>query len=260
MIIFLFLLLFLPSLLSAQEATVVPKIETSAQTQTPSPSQASALSPVATSSAEPVVTPEKETNAPSPEPSSASSPSVNSVTPVDPSAEVSQELTPSSTPAVSEESTAGDTNAPIADQAEEPLKAPLEKPPESIEKKEGQIKIRYYQVRARVENDPEVAAIKQQANTAVSDERKRQALRAYYELLFKKMKSIDASISDRCDTMQAAYLRRLEQSSLEPTVPLTPFVSPSPSTEKKETTPTKASPTPAPTISKKKKRHSLGNS
>jgi hypothetical protein len=53
------------------------------------------------------------------------------------------------------------------------------------------------------------------------------------------MKKIDPSISDWIDTMHAAYLRRLEQVRVEPTIPLNPPTaaegseSPSPTPKKK---------------------------
>lgn len=93
---------------------------------------------------------------------------------------------------------------------------------ESIEKKKEQIKLRYYEVRTQVEKETEVVALRLKADKAASDEEKRQDLRAYYDLLFQRMKKIDSSISDRCDLMQAAYLRHLEQVSIEPTIPLNP--------------------------------------
>ncbi len=93
---------------------------------------------------------------------------------------------------------------------------------ESIEKKKQELKVRYYQVRAEVEKEKDVAALKEKAAHATTDEGKRQALRAYYSLLFATMKKMDPTISERCDLLERAYLHRLEQVSVEPTVPLTP--------------------------------------
>ena len=93
---------------------------------------------------------------------------------------------------------------------------------ESIEKKKEQIKVRYYQVRTQVEKEEAVISLRFKADKAASDEEKRQALRAYYDLLFQRMRKIDPSLSDRCDTMQAAYLRHLEQVCIEPSIPLNP--------------------------------------
>ena len=93
---------------------------------------------------------------------------------------------------------------------------------QSIEKKKHEIKIRYYEVRTCVEKEADVFALKEKADRATTDEEKRQALRAYYKLLFAKMKKTDPSIADRCDLMEKAYLRHLEQITLQPTIPLLP--------------------------------------
>ncbi len=91
---------------------------------------------------------------------------------------------------------------------------------ESIEKKKHEIKVRYNEVRTQVEKEEAVAALHQAADKATTPEGRRQTLKAYYELLFKRMKQVDASLTERCDLMQGAYLRRIEQHGLEPTVPL----------------------------------------
>lgn len=253
--LFLFTIL-LPSLLVGQEVSSAPKTEVSAQSEASSSLQPAPLSPAANSSTNSETLPPGEPNVLPSNTSSTSSSATDTAAPIDPSAEAPQGGAPSNAPAAPEKSSAGEIGGPTSEQTEEPLKASTEKPLESTEKNGEQIKIRYYQVRAQVERDPEVAAIKQEANTAVSEEKKRQALRAYYELLFKKMKSIDASINNRCDIMQAAYLRRLEQVSLEPTIPLTPLESPSSTVKKKEVTSVEAVPAAGSSTSKKKKHHS----
>lgn len=91
---------------------------------------------------------------------------------------------------------------------------------ESIEKKKQEIKVRYNEVRTQVEKEEAVVALRKAADKATTSEGQRQTLKAYYELLFKRMKQVDASLTERCDVMQGAYLRRLEQLGLEPTVPL----------------------------------------
>ena len=93
---------------------------------------------------------------------------------------------------------------------------------ESVEKKKHELKVRYTEVRTQVEKEEAVAALRLKADQASTDEGKRQALRAYYELLFKRMKQVDVSLSQRCELMQGAYLRRLEQEKIEPTIPLHP--------------------------------------
>jgi len=99
---------------------------------------------------------------------------------------------------------------------------------QSIEKKKHEIKIRYYEVRAGIEKEADVSSLKDKADHATTDEEKRQALRAYYKLLFAKMKKMDPSIADRCNLMEKAYLRHLEQITLQPTIPLLPETGSSP--------------------------------
>lgn len=91
---------------------------------------------------------------------------------------------------------------------------------DSIEKKKHEIKVRYNQVRTEVDKEDAVISLRQVADKATTPEAQRQALKAYYELLFKRMRQVDPSLTERCDLMQGAYLRRIEQKSLEPTIPL----------------------------------------
>lgn len=88
--------------------------------------------------------------------------------------------------------------------------------------------IRYSQVRTQVEKDPNVQSLKKQADQAKTDEDKRAAMREYYRLLFKKMVAIDKSLELKCKNMEDAYLRRLAQTRLEPTIPLNPPPTPEP--------------------------------
>ena len=105
------------------------------------------------------------------------------------------------------------------------------------EKQRQEQKARYYTVKVKADKDEDVAALLDKSEKAKTDEGKRQALRRYYDLLAKRMKKIDSSLSDWIDTMHAAYLRRLEQVRVEPTIPVvtppdastTPSPSPSPS-------------------------------
>lgn len=139
----------------------------------------------------------------------------NGVVPTDPST-----TTPSS-------STENETNAPLpmdpnagnATEVSSEEASPVNST-ESIEKKKHDIKVRYNEVRTQVEKEEAVVALRQAADKATTMEGQRQTLKAYYELLFKRMKQIDASLAERCDVMQAAYLRRLEQVGIEPTIPL----------------------------------------
>ncbi len=88
--------------------------------------------------------------------------------------------------------------------------------------------IRYTQVRTQAEKDPKVESLKKQADQAKSDEEKRAAMREYYRLLFKKMVAMDKTLEVKCKNMEEAYLRRLAQTRVEPTIPLNPPPTPEP--------------------------------
>jgi hypothetical protein len=96
-------------------------------------------------------------------------------------------------------------------------------------------------VKVKADKEESLASLMERSDKAKNDESRRQALRQYYDLLAKRMKKLDPSLSDWIDTMHAAYLRRLEQVRIEPTVP----VNPPPTAD--------ASPSPSPTAKKKKK-------
>jgi hypothetical protein len=98
----------------------------------------------------------------------------------------------------------------------------------SGEEQERKVKIRYQQVRAKAELDPDVASLLAKAKTARTFEAERAAYRKYYELLFKKMKKLDGTLAKKCDLMEKTYLSRLAQSRIEPTIPLEPPPKPEP--------------------------------
>lgn len=178
----------------------------------------------------------------SPEATAASSPDVSpdtssSMVPTDPSM-----IPPPDTATSNTESS---TAAPASEEGAQPAATPAMPSTESIEKKKQELKVRYYEVRTQVEKEKDVSILKAKADQATTDEGKRQALRAYYELLFTTMKKVDPSISEHCDMMQGAYLRRLEQTSLQPTIPL----SPPPTIEKSKNN--ESAPTSLPKASKK---------
>jgi hypothetical protein len=87
---------------------------------------------------------------------------------------------------------------------------------------ERKLKVRYKEVRIQAEKDPEITALREKAETSPTFEGERAAYRAYYRALFKKMRKIDSNLSKKCDLMEKAYLDRLAQVRLEPTIPLEP--------------------------------------
>ena len=98
----------------------------------------------------------------------------------------------------------------------------------SAQEIERKLKIRYQEVRIQVEKDPAVHSLMEQSKTAKTFEDERAALREYYRLLFKKMKKADKDLTARCDMMEKAYLARLGQMRIEPTIPLNPPPTPAP--------------------------------
>jgi hypothetical protein len=99
---------------------------------------------------------------------------------------------------------------------------------ESAQEKARQLSIRYREVRVQAEKDPKVVNLFEQAGKAKTLEDQRAAMREYYRLLFKKIVAIDKSLAEKCKVMETAYLRRLAQERLEPTIPLNPPPTPEP--------------------------------
>ncbi|MEI8294255.1 MAG: hypothetical protein WCG66_09740 [bacterium] len=98
----------------------------------------------------------------------------------------------------------------------------------SGEDQERKVKIRYQQIRSKAEEDPEVASLLAKAKAAATFEGERSAYRKYYELLFRKMRKLDSTLSKKCDLMEKTYLSRLAQTRVEPTIPLEPPPKPEP--------------------------------
>jgi hypothetical protein len=83
-------------------------------------------------------------------------------------------------------------------------------PPTTSADTEVQEKYNYDVAKAKALTDPEVLKLKEKAESAVNDDEARKAQRAYTKALFKKMRSIDESIKERADRIEAGILRRLE--------------------------------------------------
>jgi hypothetical protein len=90
------------------------------------------------------------------------------------------------------------------------------------------IDARYKALRIKIDKDPELLSLKEQADAAKTYEGNRAALREYYRLLFKKMRAADKTLETRISTVEQAYLNRLAQTRLEPTIPLEPPPKPRP--------------------------------
>lgn len=91
-----------------------------------------------------------------------------------------------------------------------------------------QLTARYKAVRIKVDKDPAVVALKEAADKAKTFEDERAALREYYRLLFKKIRETDKSLIARANALENAYLERLSQTRVEPTIPLNPPPTPAP--------------------------------
>ncbi len=90
------------------------------------------------------------------------------------------------------------------------------------------IDARYKALRIKIDKDPDVLSLKEQADQAKTYEGNRAALREYYRLLFQKMRAADKTLESRINQMEEAYLRRLAQTRVEPTIPLEPPPKPRP--------------------------------
>jgi len=101
----------------------------------------------------------------------------------------------------------------------------------SAQEIERKLKARYQEVRIQVEKDPAVRSLLEQSQAAKSFEDERAALREYYRLLFKKIRKADKDLTGQCDRLEQAYLSRLAQTRLEPTIPLNPPPTPVPLSE-----------------------------
>ncbi len=221
-----------------------------AQQESPSPSPEVTLTPATDATPSPAASPVPEASpsaesvpSPSPSPEVSPFPSPSPTTAGEDVIPLPPEAGPGELPIVSETEVPGlaspgeplpdsafaDPNAVIPSGTDSTLPpAPSGPSAQEIERK---IKIRYQEVRTQVEKDPAVRSLKKQADEAKTFEDERAALREYYRLLFSKMKKVDKELTARCDTMEKAYITRLAQIRLEPTIPLNPPPTPEPLSE-----------------------------
>lgn len=89
-------------------------------------------------------------------------------------------------------------------------------------------RIKFRTVRTRFLGDPEVVALQEMAQNAPTPEDHRAARRAYYALLFKKIRKADSSLSDYVDRLEKQSVEGLYQTRIQPTVPLNPPPEPQP--------------------------------
>lgn len=89
-------------------------------------------------------------------------------------------------------------------------------------------RIKFRTVRARLLGDPEVVALEEMAKNAPTPEDHRAARRAYYALLFKKVRKADSSLNDYVDQLEKQSVAGLYQTRIQPTEPLNPPPEPQP--------------------------------
>jgi hypothetical protein len=82
-------------------------------------------------------------------------------------------------------------------------------PPPELATPEAQEKWKYDEARKRALEDPDVQALKQKADAATDPDEGRRALRAYNKALFDKMRSLEPSVKDRINAIEAGVMKRL---------------------------------------------------
>ncbi len=87
---------------------------------------------------------------------------------------------------------------------------------------------KYKAVKIQAEKVPTIRSFYDRAQRASTNEDYRAAMREYYRMLFKKIELLDPSLANKARGMQEAYLRRLAQTRIEPTIPLHPPPPPAP--------------------------------
>ncbi|PWU07392.1 MAG: hypothetical protein C5B47_06275 [Verrucomicrobia bacterium] len=125
--------------------------------------------------------------------------------------------------------TAADPNALIPAAEVTPTPAVSLKDAEAQQKAlDSQELAKYKAAKIQAEKVPAIRSLYERAQRAPTDEDYRAAMREYYRMLFKKIERLEPSLADKARGMQEAYLRRLAQTRIEPTIPLHPPPTPVP--------------------------------
>lgn len=117
---------------------------------------------------------------------------------------------------------------PLIPETPEPVKKPKGRALDEPKKKssteaaaeETAQRIRFRQMKTRAQNDPAVQAAWDRAEAARSDAEKREALKSYYTLLYRRMAKADATLKPKIALAERTALRRLEQRRVDATEPL----------------------------------------
>ncbi len=103
-----------------------------------------------------------------------------------------------------------------------PLNAPTATLGVPTAESERVLSTRYKALLTKTEKDPRLVALWSTAEKAKTYEQSRAAKREYYRQLFAMMRKADKTLTKRIDAMERAYLERLSQTRIEPTIPLGP--------------------------------------
>lgn len=125
--------------------------------------------------------------------------------------------------------TAADPNALIPT-GEKERTLPPQATVEQAQKVSARELAKYKAAKIQAEKVPSIRSMYELAQKATTEEDYRAAMRTYYRMLFKKIELIDPSLAEKARGMQEAYLRRLAQTRIEPTIPLRPPPTPAPLT------------------------------
>lgn len=106
-----------------------------------------------------------------------------------------------------------------------PAAPPIIEDPREQERK---MRVTFRKVRARLQSDPDLLSLKEMAERAPTPEDHRAARRAYYALLFKKVRKADSSLKDYADQLEKQSVAGLYQTRIQPTVALNPQPEPQP--------------------------------
>lgn len=106
-----------------------------------------------------------------------------------------------------------------------PDRPPLLEDPKELERK---MRVRFRRITARLDRDPQLLELQDMAARAPTPEDQRAARRAYYALLFDKVRQADDTLVEYADKLEKSSLAGLYQTRIEPTLALNPPPQPQP--------------------------------
>lgn len=106
-----------------------------------------------------------------------------------------------------------------------PETPPVIEDPAELERK---MRVKFRKLRARLQGDPQLVALKEMAERAPTPEDYRAARRSYYALFFNKVRAADTSMKDYADRLEKESIADLYQTRIEPTIALNPPPEPQP--------------------------------